>query len=112
MAYPGVPSRVLDPVRRGGQKGNVGLQLSASDDPGGGIYANGTIGQLDWEGKKVWKWGSQAPGGAVRQNHDWELLPNGNWLVLVTVLRVVEDLGPEIIGDQGLVEVSADGTVV
>lgn len=51
--YPGVPSRVLDPVLIGGQKGNVGLQLSASDDPRGGIYANGTIGQLDWEGKKV-----------------------------------------------------------
>lgn len=30
----------------------------------------------------------------------------------MTVPRVVEDLGPEIIGDQGLVEVSVDGRVV
>ena len=110
--YPGVPARVLNPAHTGGKKGNVGLQLSASDDPRGGIYGNGTIGQLDWEGNRVWEWGSQAPGGAARQNHDWELLPNGNWLVLVTVPRVVDDLGPEVIGDQGLVEVSPDGAVV
>jgi hypothetical protein len=109
---PGVPSRVLDPSRIGGQKGHVGLQLSASDDPRGGIYANGTIGQVDWDGKRIWEWGSQVAGGAARQNHDWELLSNGNWLVLVTVLRVVKDLGPEVIGDQGLVEVTPDGTVV
>jgi hypothetical protein len=109
---PGVPARILDPTRTGGKKGHVGLQLSASDDARGGIYANRTIGQLDWEGRRVWEWGSQEPGGAARQNHDWELLPNGNWLVLVTVPRVVEDLGPEIIGDQGIVEVSLDGSVV
>jgi hypothetical protein len=109
---PGVPPRILDPRLTGGQKGNVGLQLSASDDPRGGIYANRTIGQLDWEGRHIWEWGSQQPGGAARQNHDWELLPNGNWLVLLTVPRVVDDLGPEVIGDQGLVEVSPDGTVV
>jgi hypothetical protein len=110
--FPGLPARVLDPGLVGGQKGNVLLQLSASDDPRGGIFGNRTIGRLDWGGKRIWEWGSEAPGGAARQNHDWELLPNGNWLVLVTVLRVVADLGPEVIGDQNLVEVSPDGRIV
>jgi hypothetical protein len=109
--YPGVPTRVLDPARTGGLKGSVGLQLSPSGDERGGIYVNGTIGQLDWDGKQVWEWGSQAAGGAARQNHDWELLPNGNWLVLITVPRFVDDLGPEVIGDQGLVEVRPNGSV-
>lgn len=110
--YPGVPPRILDPALIGGQKGQVALQLSESGDPRGGIYANGTIGRLDWDGNRLWEWGREAPGGAARQNHDWQLLANGNWLVLVTVLRVVEALGPEVIGDQGLVEVSPDGEVV
>ncbi|KAI1501216.1 ASST-domain-containing protein [Biscogniauxia marginata] len=110
--YRGVPPRVLDPARTGGKKGHVGLQLSGSGDPRGGIYANGTVGELDWDGKRVWEWGTQASGGAARQNHDWELLPNGNWLLLVTEPRIVPDLGHEVIGDQGLVEVNPAGDVV
>lgn len=106
--HAGVPARMLDPDRNGGRKGHVGVQLSSSSDSRGGIYANGTMGQLDWDGKRVWEWG----GGIARQNHDWELLPNGNWLVLNTVPRVVPELGPEVIGDQGLVEVAPDGTTV
>jgi Arylsulfotransferase (ASST) len=111
-SFPGVPPRVLDPALTGGKKGNVGLQLSESGDARGGIYANGTIGQLDWDGKRVWEWGKEAPGGAARQNHDWQLLPTGNWLILVTVPRVVDGLSPQVTGDQGLVEVSPDGNVV
>jgi hypothetical protein len=110
--FPGLPARVLDPSLVGGQKGNVLLQLSASDDPRGGIFGNRTIGRLDWDGKRIWEWGTEAPGGAARQNHDWELLPNGNLLVLVTVLRVVAQLSPEVIGDQNIVEVSPDGKII
>ena len=110
--YPGVPPRILDPALTGGQKGEIALQLSESDDPRGGIYANGTIGRLDWDGNRLWEWGGEAPGVAARQNHDWQLLPNGDWLVLITVPRVVDDLGPHVIGDQGLVEVSPAGEVV
>ncbi|KAH8694236.1 ASST-domain-containing protein [Talaromyces proteolyticus] len=110
--FPGVPPRILDPALTRGQKGTVGLQLSESGDVRGGIYANGSIGQLNWNGDRLWEWGKEAPSGAARQNHDWQLLPNENWLVLVTVPRVVEDLGPHVIGDQGLVEVNPDGKVV
>ncbi|MGN7777951.1 aryl-sulfate sulfotransferase [Mycolicibacterium sp. 22603] len=110
--YAGVPPRIIDPELNGGRIGDVGVQLSDSGDARGGIYANGTIGQLDWAGGRVWEWGAEAPGGAARQNHDWELLPNGNRLVLVTVPRVVPDLGDHIVGDQGLYEVAPDGRIV
>ncbi|MEU3012171.1 aryl-sulfate sulfotransferase [Nocardia asteroides] len=111
--YAGVPPRILDPALTGGRLGDIGVQLSESGDGRGGIYANGTVGQLDWEGAPVWEWGRQAPGGAARQNHDWQLLPNGNRLLLVTVPRVVAQLGiADVVGDQGLYEVAPDGEIV
>jgi hypothetical protein len=110
--FPGMPARVLDPGLSGGKKGNLLLQLSSTDDPRAGVYSNRTIGQVDWDGKRIWEWGSKSLGGAARQNHDWQLLPNGNWLLLVTVLRVVDGFGPKAIGDQSVVEVSPDGTIV
>ncbi|MGW5574685.1 arylsulfotransferase family protein [Nocardia thailandica] len=110
--HAGVPPRVLDPALNGGRVGDVGVQLAESGDARGGIYANGTVGQLDWAGERVWEWGTEAPGGAARQNHDWELLPNGNRLILVTVPRVVPALGDHVVGDQGLYEVAPDGTIV
>ncbi|GAA4382599.1 aryl-sulfate sulfotransferase [Tsukamurella soli] len=110
--YPGLPSRIIDPAANDGRVGDVGLQLSQGPDPRGGIYGNRTVGQVSWTGEKLWEWGTEAPGGAARQNHDWELLPSGNRLLLVTVPRVVPGLGPDVIGDQGLYEVTPDGAVV
>ncbi|CRG87931.1 hypothetical protein PISL3812_04953 [Talaromyces islandicus] len=111
-SFPGVPPRVLNPALTGGQKGTVALQLSESGDARGGIYANGTVGLLNWAGECLWEWGKEAAGGAARQNHDWQLLPNGNWLILVVEPRVVDALGPAVTGDQSLVEVSPSGSVV
>ncbi|QRY62621.1 aryl-sulfate sulfotransferase [Gordonia sp. PDNC005] len=110
--YAGVPPRILDPAINGGRVGDVGVQLSSSGDSRGGIYANGSVGRLDWNGDVRWEWGAQAPTGPARQNHDWEQLPNGNWLVLVTVPRVVPGLSHRTIGDQGLYEVDPTGAVV
>ena len=110
--YAGVPPRILDPALNAGRVGDVGVQLTESGDARGGIYANGTIGQLDWAGERRWEWGTEAPDGAARQNHDWELLPNGNRLILVTVPRVVPSLGNHVVGDQGLYEVDPEGTIV
>ena len=110
--YAGVPPRILDPALNGGRVGDVGVQLADSDDARGGIYANGSIGQLSWDGDVVWEWGRQAPGGAARQNHDWELLANGNRLILATAPRVVPGLGEHVVGDQGLYEVTPDGEIV
>ncbi|WP_024800161.1 aryl-sulfate sulfotransferase [Nocardia sp. BMG51109] len=109
--FPGVPPRIIDPALNGGRLGDIGVQLSPGDDPRGGIYANRTVGQLSWSGETVWEWGDQAPGGAARQNHDWELLENGNRLLLVTLPRVVPALGDHVVGDQGLYEVTPDGRI-
>ncbi|OKH69042.1 ArsR family transcriptional regulator [Mycobacterium sp. SWH-M5] len=110
--YAGVPARLLDPALNNGRVGDIGVQISESGDARGGIYANGTVGRLNWDGELEWEWGTQAPGSVARQNHDWELLPNGNWLILVTVPRAVPALGDHVIGDQGLYEVTPAGDIV
>jgi hypothetical protein len=56
--------------------------------------------------------GTETPGGAARQNHHWELLENGNRLILVAIPRDVPGIGPHIVGDQGIYEVTPDGRIV
>jgi hypothetical protein len=110
--FPGVPARIIDPALNGGRVGDVGVQLTQVEGSPGGIYGNRTVGQLSWTGEKLWEWGTEAPGGAARQNHDWELLAGGNRLILVTIPREVPDLGPHVVGDQGLYEVAPNGSIV
>ena len=108
----GNPSEILDPKLVGGARGHVMVQSSELDDPRGGIFKDKTVSELDWEGKAVWTWGDQAPGGAARQNHDWARLANGDTLLLVAVPRAVPGLGPKIIGDQAIYEVTPAGKIV
>ncbi|HET9073992.1 MAG TPA: aryl-sulfate sulfotransferase [Solirubrobacteraceae bacterium] len=110
--YLGVPPRIIDPALNGGRLGDLGVQLSHVTDSPGGIYANRSIGQVSWDGEVLWEWGAEAPGGAARQNHDWELLPNGNRLLLVTLPRAVPSLGDATVGDQGIYEVTPAGEIV
>jgi len=110
--HPGVPARIIDPALNAGRVGDIGVQLTQLDDSAGGIYGNRTVGQLSWTGEKLWEWGTEAPGGAARQNHDWELLENGNRLILVAIPREVPALGPRIVGDHGVYEVTPDGRIV
>ena len=114
-AYFGFPSEILDPTVTGGKKGHILVQLSASDSseqPFNGIFNNKTIGELDWEGKVVWQWGEQAPGGAARQNHDWHRLPNGNTLVVTTLNHVIPEFSAKPIADQAIYEVTPEGNIV
>ncbi len=59
--YPGFPAAVIDPALNGGKRGHVLLQLAdlAAPDklasPGNGL-ANQALGELDWDGKEVWRW--------------------------------------------------------
>ncbi|MFA5711211.1 aryl-sulfate sulfotransferase [Mycolicibacterium sp.] len=110
--HAGVPARLLDPTLNDGRIGDLGVQLSLLPESPGGIYANRSVGRLSWTGETLWEWGAEAPGAAARQNHDWELLPNGNHLLLVTIPRQVPDLGDAVIGDQGLYEVTPAGEIV
>jgi hypothetical protein len=110
----GFPSELIDPALAGGKLGHVLVQLSSTAERGrfNGIFDNRTIGELDWDGKVVWEWGSQAPGGAARQNHDWQRLRNGNTLILATADRVVKVLSDSVVPDQFVREIAPDGTVV
>jgi hypothetical protein len=110
--HAGLPGEIIDPKLIGGKLGHVLLQLTDGEDKRGGIFSNGTVGELDWDGRIIWEWGEHAPGGAARQNHDWARLPNGNTLLLVAMPHAVRGLGPKIIGDQGIYEVSPEGAIV
>jgi hypothetical protein len=108
----GFPTEALDPAITGGERGRLLVQLSNGASPYGGIFANKTIGELDWNGKVVWSWGEQAPGGEARQNHDWERLPNGDTLVVATLDRVLRRFSAQPISDQAIYEVTPDGKIV
>jgi hypothetical protein len=110
--YDGNPGAIIDPKLVGGARGHVLVQYQKLNDSRGGIFTDRSVAELDWNGKKVWEWGRQAPGGAARQNHDWARLKNGDTLLLVAVPRAVPGLGPKIIGDQAIYEVTPAGKIV
>jgi len=110
--YPGVPGEVIDPQLINGKRGHVLVQFSGNGDVRSGIFGNKTVAELDWDGNKVWEWGTQAPGGSARQNHDWRRLANGNTLLLVAIPHKVKQLSKFEIGDQGIYEVSPNGNIV
>jgi len=109
--FPGVPGEIIDPALVGGKRGHVLLQLSSGPDQRGGIFSNRTVGELDWDGATLWEWGSQAPGGAARQNHDWARLANGHTLLLVTIPHAVKGLSGKEVGDQAIYEVDQNGSI-
>jgi Arylsulfotransferase (ASST) len=111
----GFPSEILDPKLTGGKRGHILVQLSTIDQsaqPFNGIFNNKAIGELDWDGKVLWQWGEQAPGGAARQNHDWNRLPNGNTLVVSTLSHVIAEFSDKPIADQAIYEVTPAGKIV
>ena len=108
----GFPSEMLDPQVTDGKLGHIAVQLENGKSPYGDIFANHTIGELDWEGKTVWEWGSQAPGGVARQNHDRDHLPNGDTIIVATQDRVVAGVGAYPIADQKLEEIAPSGAIV
>src|ERR1700760_45221 len=94
--HAGFPSEVLDPAVTHGSKGHLLVQLSTIEGGGAGVvpnmpaeFNNKTIGELDWDGKTVWEWGKDAPGGGARQHHDWFRLANGDTLVLANAYRPI-----------------------
>ncbi len=109
--YPGFPAAVIDPALNGGKRGHVLLQLAdlAAPDklasPGNGL-ANQALGELDWDGKEVWRWGDQAPGGAAHQHHDQRRLANGNTLLLANKVHAVKGFAVPRVIDDVIYEVS------
>jgi hypothetical protein len=115
--YTGFPSEVLDPATVGGKKGVAFLQLQstnldATHGSNAGIFHNKEIGEVDWDGKVLWRWGDNAPGGEAAQNHDWIKLPNGNVISLSTWRHEVPGFPNPKQPDQVLYEVDRDGKIV
>lgn len=127
-AQEGFPPVLLAPAQAGGARGHVLLQLARV--PGVQAVGNGTgnaaIGELDWDGNVVWRWGAaaqQAYGGtgttttagtkgAAQQHHDWERLANGNTLVLTNLAHPVKGFTSPQVLDDVLVEVDPQGKTV
>ncbi len=50
--------------------------------------SGGLIEQFDWQGNKVWEYGyGNQPGDEFLQHHDFEILPNGNLLLIAWELK-------------------------
>ena len=117
--YPGFPSGILDPALAGGQRGHVMVDLSMmkQDDPAmfkglPFIYHDKSFGELDWDGKTVWQWGANAPGGTAEQHHDWARLPNGDTLVLSVVVHPLPGFALPKLVDDAIYEVTPKGDIV
>ena len=108
----GFPSEMIDPALVGSERGRVAVQLMDGDSPYGGIFANKSIGELDWGGKIVWQWDGPGGQGDARQNHDREHLPNGNTMIVRSRDAVIPDVSKKPIGDQELVEIDPAGKIV
>lgn len=119
----GFPSKMLNPTLVQGAKGEVGLQLSAVPAASGtgstGVvpgrpaqFRNKTFGIVDWGGHIAWQWGSQAPGGAALQHHDWERLANGDTLILANKPGPIKGFGSRRMLDDVIYDVDQQGRIV
>jgi hypothetical protein len=114
----GMPSVLLDPALTAGARGHLLVQLSALEPPTDGaparpeFFRNKAIGELDWDARVVWQWGSEAPGGAARQHHDLHRLPNGDTLILANLIHSVPGFGLPTITDDAIYQVSPRGEIV
>ncbi|MHC1479079.1 aryl-sulfate sulfotransferase [Frateuria aurantia] len=114
--HKGFPSVYIDPALVGGRRGEVLLTLQKQTPPkgytawGNGL-ANQSVGELDWNGRTVWQWGAQAPGGTAQQHHEILRLPDGNTLVLADRIRPVPGFIRSKVIDDVVYEVRPDGQV-
>lgn len=119
----GFPAKMLQPSLVGGNKGEIGVQLRrvpAGSDLGSiglvpglkGAFRDLTFGYVDWRGNTVWQWGRRAIGGAVLQHHDWELLANGDTLILGAYVRRMRRFENRPMVDSIIYEVDHAGRIV
>ncbi len=112
-------STLLDPALVNGQRGHVLLTLDLENGNGldlvpgrMGNQVSKTIGEQDWNGNTVWRFGPKAPGGTALQHHDWARLANGNTLVLANLVHPVPGFKQQQVLDDVIYEVNPAGEVV
>ncbi|WP_457798203.1 aryl-sulfate sulfotransferase [Methylocystis sp. S23] len=117
--YTGQPVVYVDPSLIGGARGHVLVSLETEEGKGADLVPGRTqtrirktVGEVDWDGKKVWSFGASAPGGRARQHNDIARLPNGNTLVLANVLYPLPGFAAPQVLDDVAYEVNSEGDIV
>ena len=117
--YSGQPVAYIDPASIEGARGHVFVTLESEEGRGTDLLPGRTqtrivktVGEVDWDGRKVWEFGASAPGGRAQQHHDIARLPNGDTLVLANVLYPLPGFAAPQVLDDVAYEVNADGDVV
>lgn len=117
--YGGQPAVFIDPALTGGERGHVFVTLESEQGKGTDLIpgqANTsirkTVGELDWEGHVVWRFGAKAPDGRAQQHHDIARLPNGNTLVLANLLHPRPGFAAAQLLDDVVYEVNPAGEIV
>ena len=117
--FTGQPVSFIDPALVGGARGRIFVTLETEDGKGTDLVpgrvqtrVNKTVGEVDWDGKPVWRFGAKAPGGRARQHHDIARLPNGNTLVLANIVYPLPGFtAPQVLDDLAY-EVNPEGEIV
>ncbi len=117
--YTGQPAAFIDPALIGGAHGHIFVALETEDGRGTDLVPgrvqtriNKTVGEVDWDGKAVWRFGATAPGGRAQQHHDIARLPNGNTLVLANIVYPLPGFSTPQVLDDLAYEVSPEGEIV
>lgn len=117
--YTGQPVAFIDPALTGGRRGHVFVTLETEEGKGTDLVPGRaqtrirkTVGEVDWDGKKVWEFGSSAPGGRAQQHHDIARLPNGNTLVLANIVYPLPGFAVSQVLDDVAYEVNPEGDIV
>lgn len=117
--YTGQPVVFVDPTLVGGERGHILVTLETEDGKGTDLIpgrtqtrVRKTVGEVDWNGKKVWEFGADASDGRARQHHDIARLPNGNTLVLANLTYPLPGFAAPKVLDDVAYEVNPEGEIV
>lgn len=117
--FTGQPVAFVDPALIGGARGHVFVTLETEEGKGTDLVPGRTqtrirktVGEVDWEGSRVWAFGSSAPGGRALQHHDIARLSNGNTLVLSNISYPLPGFAAPQVLDDVAYEVNSDGDIV
>ncbi len=117
--YSGQPVAFIDPALVGGARGHVFVTLETEEGKGTDLVPGRaqtrirkSVGEVDWDGKKLWEFGAGAPGGRSQQHHDIARLPNGNTLVLSNIAYPLPGFAAPQALDDVAYEVNPEGDIV